>query len=307
MTWYASFEWYSFKKKNVTDTVSRLSAAKIFSIWRLDDKKNALSITLSIDSDISSSRKGSQVLLPFFRADQREGERGRGKGSREGTTRRVESGCIGTSLSGSWRPSCGSCLAGRLFPGMRVRTGQEESSASNITPPAARRNVRTCDLSRNLARRTRRVLVSLLERERGREGEGRRERNFHGGATLFWGQFATLHRGREVSGRGGREPNKRRDRKTNFGMNRPRGIHSIYFASCPPPLLLFLCLSLSLFLFRALFRRNSGIPTDGTRVFEDVLDLFPSIADRSRSNFSETSYRALSSIKGWSLRFVASD
>lgn len=55
-------------------------------------------------------------------------------------------GCIGTSLSGSWRSSYGSCLAGRLFPGDQrgVRTGKE-SSASNITPPATeaeRPNVR---------------------------------------------------------------------------------------------------------------------------------------------------------------------
>lgn len=164
-----------FVKKKKISLIPCLSTAKVFSIWQFENKKNVLSITLSsIDPNISSSGKDCKFSSLFPKRD--EGLRGltAEKGERKGErTRGV--GCIGTSLSGSWRPSCGSCLAGRLFPGVEVRTGQEESSASNITPPAARRNVRTCDLSRNLARRTRRLWgIIASENGAGREATGAR-------------------------------------------------------------------------------------------------------------------------------------
>lgn len=111
---------------------------------------------------------------------------------REGkTTHTGSGGCIGTSLSGSWRPSCGSCPGSRLFPTTEVRTGQE-SSASNITPPATKRNVRTYDLSRNLARarRTRRVLVSLRNQrggsKKGEKGGGRGSGRGKAQVLLWW-------------------------------------------------------------------------------------------------------------------------
>lgn len=130
------------------------------------ETKNILSTTLSpIDLGIPSGRKGWK----FSSFPKRDGEwRG--------------AGCIGTSFNGSWRSSCGSCLAGRLFPGDQcvVRTGKE-SSASNITPPATeaeRPNIRF--ISKLGASNS--TGVGIIANP-GRRGSS--ERKFHGGTPYF--------------------------------------------------------------------------------------------------------------------------
>lgn len=189
--------------------------------------RNTLSITLSlIDPGIPSSRKGWK-FSPF---PKRDGEW-------------HKAGCIGTSLSGSWRSSCGSCLAGRLFPGVQreVRTGKE-SSASNITPPATeaeRPNIRF--ISKLGASNSTGVGI-IANREDGR-----------GASSMVHPILRSVCNFAPPVGRS----NKRGDRETNFRINRPPGIHSIYFASLSLPL-----------------SRNFGIPTDETRVFEMSLIFF---------------------------------